>query len=805
MSGETAVKTRQDAAATASVQRKILLVGNTNVGKSTIFNAVTGAHQAIVNAPGTTVEVMAGTWRTLNARVLDLPGTYSLIPTSPDEAVVSDTLSGVAGSLTDAAKGAGADLVLAIVDATSLTRSLYLLGQLAQTGHAVAAVLTRVDVAEKDGVKIDPSQMSKVLGIPVLSFDPRKSKHYPVLDEFVKDALLMRPHIRGIAADPSAPGYSVQAAASAGKTSRSCVSECGCTNHVDQVRRADERNLLAQTLCSCGKQLAPGEDCARESSDSADFSGADESATTVVVNIGLTAEGAAAEAEAAAWDADADDSLQTREAICGCEGTPASSLQLDREYSAQSLAESEIQLAQAKKLFGWVERVEAQLEHQPAPSKSHSWSDRADRIFLNPVIGPIIFFAVMWFLFKLAGEWVGPVQDLFDGWFASTDEGAFSLANGILWLLGLGGLEETWLASLLVKGVATGLGVVASFVPLMFVIFVAISILEDSGYMARAAFLADRLMRKVGLDGRVVLPLIMGFGCNLPSLAAARALPSAKQRFVTAIITPYTSCAARLTIYLMIAKIFFPENTGTVVFAMYLVSVVMVVFAAWILKLFVTKDEAKSPLMLVLPSYQLPRVIVLLKLSLGRTWAFVIGAGKIIVLMTLVVWLLGAIPMGGKTGDAGFASEELAMEDSAYGQVAKVLEPVFTPAGFGEWHLTGALMTGFVAKETVVSSIVVSYNLDESAAGDAEENGDDLGVLPQLLTASFEQTAGAGYAGLGAIAFLIFVLTYTPCLATVGEQTRLLGGKVTAVVVVAQLFVAWLLAVGVFQIGRLIL
>ena len=425
-----------------------------------------------------------------------------------------------------------------------------------------------------------------------------------------------------------------------------------------------------------------------------------------------------------------------------------------------------------------------------------------DRFLLNPVLGTGVFFTLLWLLFQMAGSWVGPIQDWFDGVFSSTDAGAFSLANGIIWLLGVANLDGTWVESLLVNGLATGLGVVASFFPLMFVIYAALSILEDSGYMARVAFLGDRLMRKIGLDGRVILPLIIGFGCNVPSLAAARSIPSAKQRLVTALITPYTSCAARLTIYLMIGKIFFAGNAGTVVFAMYVTSILLIVGGAWILKFFITKDEVAAPLMLVLPAYQVPRLAVMAKLTWGRAWTFVTGAGKIIVIMTMVVWLMAAIPVN---SDHSFADPELAMEDSLYGATAQVLEPVFAPTGFGEWHMTGALMTGFVAKETVVSSIVTSFNLDSEAAGDAEDNGDNLGKLPQLLRTSLSTSAGEGYEALAALAFLVFVLSYTPCMATVAEQAKLIGGRFTTIAVIVQLAVAWLLAVGVFQIGKLFL
>lgn len=319
--------------------------------------------------------------------------------------------------------------------------------------------------------------------------------------------------------------------------------------------------------------------------------------------------------------------------------------------------------------------------------------------------------------------------------------------------------------------------------------------------MARAAFLGDRVMRAIGLDGRVIMPLIMGFGCSLPSLAAVHTLSNARQRLITVLITPYTSCAARLTIYLMIARIFFPDHAGTVIFAMYVLSILLVIIAALVLRPFLNRNASETPLMLVLPAYQMPRLLVTLKSTWLRAWAFVKGAGKVIVLMTLVVWLMSAIPVA---SGYSFADEELPMEDSVYGATAQLLVPAFEPAGFGDWHMTGALMTGFVAKETLISSIVTSYNLDPATAGDAEEGGSDLGSLPELITSTFRGTAGEA-APLAAFAFMVFVLAYTPCLATVAEQARQVGGRITAGAVGVQLAAAWLLAVAIFQIGRLFL
>ncbi|WP_331203663.1 ferrous iron transport protein B [Boudabousia liubingyangii] len=700
-------------------QPTVVLVGNPNVGKSTLFNALTGSKQKVVNAPGTTVDVMEGRIASLNARLLDLPGTYSLIPESLDEEVVTETLAGKPGSLTDIENGQRIDLVLAVLDATALRRSLYLLAQVAQAGLPVAAVVTLADVVEHEGEHVDQDRLSNALGIPVLVADPRKKGAAADITEFIQQSLDSAPRVRGVYPDPNAPGYR-------------------------------ELNTRPQP----GNEL-PGGCC-------------------------------------------------NRTALAQDRGRPTGPDQLELlpiEPSGMADPEAE-QRAQATQraaaIFDWVEALSAGLENDTPAEVKPSRSDKIDRFLLHPLVGIPFFFALMYLLFKIAGEWVGPVQDWFDALFSDDSEGAWSLANLTSHGLAAIGADGGWLEHLLVGGVCTGLGVVASFVPLMAVIFLAISILEDSGYMARAAFLGDRVMRSLGLDGRVILPFIMGFGCNLPALAGIKSLPSARQRIVSTLLIPYTSCAARLTIYLMVARIFFPDNVGTVVFGLYAVSILMVVLGALILKPFFG-GSGQAPLMLILPAYQMPRYLVLLRTTVMHVWQFVKGAGATIVAMTLVVWLMAAIPMA---GDYKFA-DEIPMSDSLYGRTAQVLEPVFEPAGFGEWHMTGALMTGFVAKETVVSSIVTSYALDpEVDGGDAEDNGEDLGKLPELVNASFQKSAPEA-PRLAAIAFLIFVLTYTPCLATVAEQARQIGWKMTTVAVIAQLVIAWLLAVGVFQIGKL--
>ena len=329
----------------------------------------------------------------------------------------------------------------------------------------------------------------------------------------------------------------------------------------------------------------------------------------------------------------------------------------------------------------------------------------------------------------------------------------------------------------------------------MFIMFLALALLEDSGYLARAALLADRLMRAIGLNGRAVLPLIVGFGCNLPALAATKSLPNAAHRTVAALLVPLTSCAARLTVYILIAAAFFPNHAGTVVFGMYVGSVLLVIAGGLLLRLIFKDTVGADPLFLVLPSYQRPGVSTVLLIAGRRALAFLKGAGVTIVIMLTLMWCLMAIPVRG-----GHDIADVPVEDSLYAEIADSVSPVFAPAGFDDWHATAALMTGFVAKETVVAALAQSYQVDEPAENDyADAEGSDLGAR---LRADFDESSG-GHGGAAAIAFLVFVLAYTPCAATLAEQKRVLGGKLTFVAFVAQLALAWLLAVAVFQIGSL--
>jgi ferrous iron transport protein B len=323
----------------------------------------------------------------------------------------------------------------------------------------------------------------------------------------------------------------------------------------------------------------------------------------------------------------------------------------------------------------------------------------------------------------------------------------------------------------------------------MAIMFAALGVLEDSGYLARAAFVADRAMRSLGLDGRALLPLIVGFGCNLPALAATRILPQARQRLLTGLLIPLTSCSARLTVYVLLASAFFPDHAGTVIFAMYLTSVMLVLGGGLVLRRTAFRDVRAEPLILVLPPYQRPHLRTLAMSVRLRVGSFVMRAGKIIVVTMCVVWLLMAVPVTGQhtVGDVPVA-------DSLYSSVASGIAPVLAPAGFGNDHAAAALMTGFVAKEVVVGSFAQSYAVAKPA--DAAH----AGSLGEQLRASFDDSSG-DHGGAAALAFMVFVLAYTPCVAALAEQRRLFGWRPTSSALVVQLVTAWALAVLVFQVG----
>ncbi|MDG3011037.1 ferrous iron transport protein B [Rhodococcus sp. D2-41] len=450
-----------------------------------------------------------------------------------------------------------------------------------------------------------------------------------------------------------------------------------------------------------------------------------------------------------------------------------------------SAEEADDDLAVADERFAWIDAAVERAATIETDVRA-TVTDRVDRWVTAPIVGPLIFLAVMWLVFELTTTVAAPIQDGLGSLFSGP------VTDGANWVFDHIGLADSWVQLFVVNGLIAGVGMLLTFVPLMIIMFVLLALLEDSGYMARAAVVTDRAMRAIGLPGKAFLPLVVGFGCNVPAISATRILPGARQRIMTVLLVPFTSCSARLTVYVMIAATFFPAHAGTVVFGMYVTSIVIVILVGLAMKSTLWRTFGDESLMLDLPAYQRPTLRLTASVTWMRVRGFLRTAGGIIVVTVTVVWLLQAIPI---SGGASFGHVD--PDDSLFAGVARVITPVFAPLGFGDWHTVGALIVGFVAKEAVISSWAQTY-----AAGDPTA-GQSPAQLHDHISAAFAISSG-GAVTAAVLAFLVFLLAYTPCVATVAAQIREIGRKWTAFGVVMQLTVAWTLALAVFQIGRLL-
>jgi ferrous iron transport protein B len=719
---------------------RIVFVGNPNVGKSTLFNAVLGANATVMNAPGTTVLVESGSLERDGRRwdFIDTPGTASLDAYSPDEQVAAEAALGLNGNERP-------DLIVFTFNAASPSKSYYLLSQLMDCGLPIVIAVTMLDLAEKRHSPATLQQLRRTLpGIPMVGVDGRTGKGKNELLDTIATALT-----------ETKSRQAGQPAQIDGAPTATRKPQQSTNTALNKASRKAEAALTAMNAAS-GPLDEGGADVSRE------------------IRVKLTP--------------------------ARVTSTPLPGPNATQDEVSRWVRDS------ADERFDWIATKLHEIDDCSDQSAANTtisaspetFSDKLDRVLLHPVVGIAVFLITMFLVFEATTTLAGPLQDWFDvtlrGWCTS----------GIAWLFtSIGGKAalDGWLYSLVVDGLLNGAITVCTFIPPMGIMFVILSLLEDSGYLARAAFVMDRAMRMVGLDGRAFLPLVVGFGCNLPALASTRTLPDSRQRLLTGLLIPFTSCSARLSVYVVLAYAFFGKYAGLAIFLMYVSSIAIILIVGFALRKTQFKDLKTQPFAMELPPYQMPHLLQLLKSVLLRLWSFITGASSVIISMLIVVWVLSAVPVSaGAAGTNTFGHVD-EVQNSAFGAAASAIAPVFKPAGFADWHASAALVTGFVAKEVVVGSLSQSYAINN--ADDQAEQVQGQGSLGQAVHQSFEKSSD-GHPSAAAAAFMIFILAYTPCLATVAEMKRQYGMKTALQSVGMGLVVAYILAILVFQIGRLL-
>ncbi len=745
----------------------IALAGNPNVGKSTIFNALTGSRQHVGNWPGKTVEKKEGRLRVGDDEILivDLPGAYSLTAYSIEEIITRDFIVNERPTA-----------VVAVVDASNLERNLYLVAQVIELETPVIIALNMTDVATGRGLKIDAKRLSQRMGgLPVVEMVGNRSLGMDLLKQAITEVSQHPPQ-----APPQTHFQGVL-----GTELAALASQIEANPALAQY----QPKWLATKLLENDTAVIEAIEAQRETP--------------------LIAAATAAQAR-----------------IEAATGEDAETLIADQRYN----------------FIGTI--VDTVLER---PSQSvFTTSDKIDEIVTHRIWGVPIFLLIMWLIFQFTANVSAPFLDWVDGFINET---VYGWATALMVTLGL---ADTWLAALITDGIIAGVGGVLVFVPVLLFLYFALAILEDSGYMARAAFVMDRVMRWMGLHGKSFLPMIVGFGCTVPAVYATRTLENEKDRKLTGFLATFMSCGARLPVYVVFGAAFFGTTSGNLIFAMYLLGIGVALATGFALKHTIYKGKPPAPFVMELPPYRAPRPRDVWRQMWERVEGFLIKAGTVILLVSIVLWLLMALP--GRANAGSF--NDVAPEDSLFGVFSGTIAPIFQPAGFGSWQATGSLVTGFLAKEVVVGTMNQIY-VGEAEAVEAEAEpttfmqdvgasllgfgeaavltgqevinivprtinlvpGVNIGVvsffgdtgeeesttrLESALVKSFNESAGSVAAGaVAAVAFNVFVLLYVPCMAAVAAMRHEFGSRWMWAQIGYTLVLAWAAAVLVFQIGKL--
>lgn len=692
---------------------KFAIAGNPNCGKTTLFNALTGASAHVGNWPGVTVDKKEGVYKKggFKAEIIDLPGIYSLSPYSPEEVIASNYIL-----------NENPDLIINIVDATNLERNIYLTTQLLESDCPIVVALNMTDVARRDGIKIDVRRLEEELGVSVVEICAlKKSGIEKLMDAAAKEA--KKPRL-----------------------GKSVLEE-------SEIKGGFEK------ICA--------------------FAGGLKHSKFRAVK---------------ALEGDAENSGLSKGAIADIE-------KIKSETPLPSEFDSDFEAAVANWRYSYISRKISPCVKRKSASEKLTLSDKIDRVLTSKIFGLPIFFALMFLVFHLTFS-----EDLF--FLASLGLVEEPLMSPGVYLLGLtevltewitglvsSGLDAVkaaeWVKSMMCDGLLAGVGAVLSFMPQIMMLFMFLYILEDTGYMARAAFLMDRLLRRFGLSGKAFLPLLMCFGCLVPAIMGSRTLENDKERKLMIMLSPFFSCGAKLPIWSMFAMAIFPSNADIAIFSIYMIGIVTAIIAAVILKKTVFKGEA-SVFIMELPPYHLPLVKNIVLNVWEKLKIYIARAATIIAAATVVIWFLSSFSFSLNMVEANSS-------ESILGVFGSFLQPLFLPLGFAGgdigWKAVVAILTGLIAKEMVVSTMGVLYN--PNVEGDALEDDAASTALAASIAAVFSPAA--------AVAFMAFNLLSVPCMAAVATaNAEFKSAKWTWATIAFWIATAWIVSFAIYQIGSLL-
>lgn len=679
----------------ADNEMTIGFIGNPNCGKTTLFNAYTGANLKVANWPGVTVEKVEGAVKAhgLNMHLVDLPGTYSLTSYTMEETVSRQFI--LSGEV---------DVIINVVDASALERSLYLTLQLLELGRPVVMALNMMDIVEKRGMEIDLHRLPEMLGIPVIPVSARQRRGL--------DTLL---HAAAHHKDSAGPDVLIHAHKTGSSHRHDHHAEYTMV-YSDDIE--DKIDLIIPEL----RKRYP---------DMRNYR----------------------------WHAikllEADTEITQKYPV----DLPSV---LNRSYESDIINQK----------YDFINEIIAEvLLHK---ERQDALTQTADRLLTHRIWGIPIFLAIMAVIFFLTftvGDWI---------------KGYFEL--GIDWLSGAAGSALSSvgatqaLTSLIVDGVIGGVGTIVTFLPNILILFLCLALLEDSGYMARVAYVMEGVMSRLGLSGKAFIPMLLGFGCTVPAIMASRALENKRDRFKVMLVTPFMSCNARLTIYILFSEMFFADKAMLVAYSMYLIGIVVAIVVSALIHL-LDRKKSVNYLMIELPEYKMPDARTVAIYVWEKIKDYLGKAGTTIFLATLVIWVLLNF------GPGGYSSDMSASFGAALG---RWLTPFFAPIGLGFWQIAVAVIAGISAKEVVVSSCAVLFGIVNASS-------------PEGMSAFASALQNIGFGSLNAFCLMVFCLLYIPCAAALAAVRKESGSWAWMVfTAVFQLAVAWLVTFAVYRIGLLI-